>query len=47
LHVEHLALAIIDGFVGRLNLIDERFYLSKRMAAGSISWLGVNDASRS
>ena len=48
LHVEHLALAIVDDLIGRLNLIQERLYLglasdcqvhpSDRLQSGAGQW---------
>jgi hypothetical protein len=43
LHVEHLALTIVDDLIGRFNLIQERFYLGKGLTAGCVLWIGAND----
>src|SRR6266498_2864754 len=47
LHVEYLALTIIDELIGRFDLIQERLNLSERLTAGRILWIDANDASSS
>src|SRR4029453_3460855 len=45
LHVEHLALTIVDELIGRFNLSQERLNLGERLTAGCILRVGANDAS--
>src|SRR5438445_10980738 len=47
LHVEHLALTIVDDSIGRFNLIQERLYLGERLTAGCVLRIAANDASGS
>jgi len=47
LHVEHLALTIVDDLIGRFNLIQERLYLGERLTAGCVLRIAANDASGS
>ena len=45
LHVEHLALTIVDDLIGRFNLIQKRLYLGERLTAGCVLRIAANDAS--
>ena len=44
LHVEHLALTIIDDLIRRFDLIQQRRYLGQRLTARCILRIGANDA---
>src|SRR4030095_17119806 len=47
LHVEHLALTIVDDLIGWFNLIKEDLYLGERLTACCVLRVGANDASGS